>query len=393
MKKRFFVILAAAALTAGMTACGIPLHKESNNGAAASKEAAAAVTEAWDEEEYWVEEPEWERSSPAESISTGSGSSAADSDAARSAAVQKKDVKLIFTASLSAETTDLQTAANQIETLTQSMDGYIENSSVDANSGKSGTYRYAYYTVRVPSEKYEAFLNALNTSEACTVTNVSKSTQDVGLEYADTEAHLETLKIKQKRYQELLEQATEMEDIISLESALSDVEYEIEWYSSNLNRYDSLIGYSTINVSLTEVIKETVVPTTGDFGERVGTAFSEGIEGFAEGCQDFVVLLVGAWIPLLIVAGIIIAALIIIRKLLKRAKTAKKQMPPYNGMNPQTPPGAYTGQPVQNPTKETSPVGEALKSRGAATGSPDRRPGAETEENAKEDAGTDHPDA
>ena len=146
----------------------------------------------------------------------------------------------------------------------------------------------------------------------------------VGLQYADTEAHLESLKIKQERYQELLKEATEMEDIITLESALSDVEYEIEWYSSDLNRYDSLISYSTIDINLTEVLKETNVPTTGDFGERVQNAFGDGLDGFVEGWQGFVVFLAYAALPLIIWAAVIIAALLIIRKFRKKAKAAGK---------------------------------------------------------------------
>ena len=46
------------------------------------------------------------------------------------------------------------------------------------------------------------------------------------------------------------EKAETMEDIISLETALSDVEYEIEQLSSTLNRYDSLVSFATIRLDL-----------------------------------------------------------------------------------------------------------------------------------------------
>lgn len=48
-----------------------------------------------------------------------------------------------------------------------------------------------------------------------------------------------------------------MEDIIALESALSDVEYQIEQYSSELNRYDALVAFATFTISLSEVGKVT----------------------------------------------------------------------------------------------------------------------------------------
>ena len=54
--------------------------------------------------------------------------------------------------------------------------------------------------------------------------------------------------------QALLEQADTMEDIISLENALGDVEYQIEQYSTELRRYDGLVDYATIGVELLDHI-------------------------------------------------------------------------------------------------------------------------------------------
>lgn len=321
MKKNIGIILAAGLiLTACVTGCGNPFSNNSaeyKNSATAEAPYEAAVPEMAEETMDYE----------ADSAAIAGGSAAAVSKQGTVSPAYNTDVKLIFRASLSAETTDLDATARQIEELTESMGGYLESSNVDTSSDRTGTWRYAYYTVRVPSDKYDAFLDVINKSEGCTVTNISKSTEDVGLQYADTEAHLETLKIKQKRYQELLEEATEMDDIISLESALSDVEYEIEWYSSDLNRYDSLINYSTISINVTEVKKETQIPVSDDFGERMQTAFSSGLDSFVNGLQGFAVFLAYAMIPLIIIVVIIIAVLLFLKK--RRAKArAKNNIPP-----------------------------------------------------------------
>ena len=46
-----------------------------------------------------------------------------------------------------------------------------------------------------------------------------------------------------------------MEDIIALESALSETELQIEYLTGSLRRYDSLVGYSTVNLQLREVYR------------------------------------------------------------------------------------------------------------------------------------------
>ena len=64
-----------------------------------------------------------------------------------------------------------------------------------------------------------------------------------------------------------------MEDIISLESALSDVEYDIEQYSSTMNQYDSLVSFSTIDLTLQEVTKVTEEPgETSSLGAKMAPA-------------------------------------------------------------------------------------------------------------------------
>ena len=104
-----------------------------------------------------------------------------------------ENVKLIYRANISAETTNLEETASGIEQLVIDMGGYIEDSSVDMNAGRTGTYRYGYYTVRVPSEKYQEFLDSISCSDVCTATNLSKSVQDVGQQYAGTATGLATL--------------------------------------------------------------------------------------------------------------------------------------------------------------------------------------------------------
>ena len=87
------------------------------------------------------------------------------------------------------------------------------------------------------------------------MTESSRSTENVSAAYYDTESRKTALETKRERLLALLEKAENMEDIIALESALSDVQYEIESLSGTLRDYDRLISFSTVEIYLSEVLE------------------------------------------------------------------------------------------------------------------------------------------
>ena len=160
----------------------------------------------------------------------------------------------------------------------------------------------------MPSGNYRAFMDAVGST--LYVSDKNESVEDIGLQYADTEAMLETLRIKQDRLQELLAKAENMSDIIEIENALTDVEYQITRYSQTKSRYDSLIGYATVNIDVQRVAR----PSSGiddeqSYLERLFRNFTDGAEDFAEGVGDFFLSLAYNIIPLAL-AALVIALLL-----------------------------------------------------------------------------------
>jgi hypothetical protein len=222
---------------------------------------------------------------------------------------EQSNVKLIYRANVTVQTTDFDATVKSIEDMVSQAGGYFENSYV-YNGGyySEGTYKRGSYTVRVPSQNYRAFMDVVGNT--LYVSNRNESVEDIGLQYADTEAMLETLRIKQDRLQELLAKAENMSDIIEIENALTDVEYQITRYSQTKNRYDSLIGYATVNIDVEKVER----PSSGiddeqSYLERLARNFVEGAEDFADGVGDFVLSLAYNIIPLAI-AALVIALLL-----------------------------------------------------------------------------------
>lgn len=199
--------------------------------------------------------------------------------------------KLIRTASLEMETMEFETTTAALNDLVAQMGGYMENS--DLHTRNSG-YRYAEYTLRIPAERYEEFLNQAGT--LCHETWRSTSQEDISEVYYDTQGRLKTQQIKLERLQDLLAKAETMEDIITIESAISETEMLIDNYSGTLRHYDGKVDYATVNISLREVYKYSnteEAPTT--FASRLGNSFSSGWNNFVDAMEDLAVGLAYSW--------------------------------------------------------------------------------------------------
>ncbi len=322
MKNRVIAWMLALCLLLSLTACG----SSGSSGGAVNKSAdrtfnAAMETGAAEDGYYYDTDTEAAEATAAED-NGGSGASGDSGDT--QSAYQNAKVKLIRRASLNLETKEFDAAVQGLESLVNELGGYVEESNLN-QGGYGSTYRSADYTIRVPAQKYDDFLSRMSSEEHCHLTRKDESTEDVGQAYFDTETRLKTLRTKLERLQELLSQAKHMDDIITLEQAITDTEYDIERYSSTLNRYDSLIGYATFHVSISQVV--TISDTdTITFGERLANSFMGGLEDFIDGVQGFLIWLVGHIFSIaLLVVLILLARALLRRRREKRAQRLREQ--------------------------------------------------------------------
>lgn len=227
---------------------------------------------------------------------------------------QRPDAKLIRRCSIGIQTTEFDAAIEALYALVNEHGGYFENSAsygggyYNANARRSGDY-----IVRIPAGSYNAFRSGVG--ELGYVTNCNESTEDIGEQYYDTEARLKTLRTKQDRLLMLLEKAETMEDIITLESALGDVEYEIERYSSTLNRYDGLVNFATFNINVQEVVRvEEKTGQADSLMDRMGAGFRSGFEDLKDNAEDFMVWLSYNVFGIAIVLLVLVGGVTVIRR-------------------------------------------------------------------------------
>ena len=248
--------------------------------------------------------------------------------------------KIIYTASVSIETTEFDKAVAALENQVQKIGGFVESSNVtgDTQYNSDGTTtvvnRWAYYTVRIPCDHFESFLH--ETEGFGNVTSTSRDAQNVTSAYTDYEARLSSLNTQEERLLDMLAKSEDVETLIALEQRLSDVRYEIESIERNLRNYDMQIKYSTVNLDLREVeVYTPTVPVRRTFGQKLADSLSDGWNGFTRGIQNVILGLASA-LPVLILLAVITAAVIVcIKKARKKRKAKKAAQDPTPPQDPQ----------------------------------------------------------
>ena len=247
-----------------------------------------------------------------------------------------KNRKLIKTVDLTVETTAFEDMLNKLDAEVKKYGGYIENE-YSYNGSKYGTStqtRYATIKIRIPDDKLDDFVSGVGGIGS--VTSKSTSTNDITLNYVDTESRKEMLLAQQESLLALLEKADSIEDVVYLTEELSQIRYEIESMESTLRVYDDLVSYATVNVSITEVavLTPTVVEEKTP-GQVLKEGFTKNVQAVLVDVRDgFINFLIATpqilrvLITLAIIFGIIYGVIriiiAIIKKKSKKNKAAKE---------------------------------------------------------------------
>ena len=170
-----------------------------------------------------------------------------------------QNAKLIRRAELEIQTETFDAVAASLEALVAEAGGYFQSAQVEGGSLRDqNAARYGNYVIRLPEENFSAFLDQSGTLGY--VVRRSESSENVSQAYYDTETRLAAQRTKQERLLALLAQADTMESILELENALSETEYEIQSLTTDLEHYDDLIDYATVDLYLAEVLSLSQTP-------------------------------------------------------------------------------------------------------------------------------------
>ena len=218
------------------------------------------------------------------------------------------------------ETKEFDTVRQAVEDKIRELGGYVENSGV-SGTGKSGSLRRASFRIRVPADKLDALISTVGSS--CTVISSNESTTDVTLNYVDTKARLDSLRVEQKQLMELLSQAKDLDTIIVLQKRITEVRYQIESAESTLRVLENQVTYATLTLSIREVmeIKPQEAPHVDTYGERVAKTFKQSLHNIGEFFKNLFLVLVAVspvLVPMIVIT--VIAVIIIVTSVKKGRK-------------------------------------------------------------------------
>ena len=319
--KTLLLLLIAAMLTACVTGCGASASKSDYAPSPARDEADYSYADA--EEAKPAEAP-----SSADSIAGGGG----DTPAAPQPDFAEK---LIYTASAEIETRSFDESVAAVQSMLDRYGAFLESSYTGGTSYRAQYYGYADYrtasfVIRVPKEHYAELTSGL--SAIGNVTSLNTWVENITTRYTDVESRLKTYRTEEERLLAMLEKAETVEDMIAVESRLSDVRYNIESLTSTLRNWDHEVDYSTVNIYLYEV-EELTTPTATQrtYGEKLRDGLTDTLSDVGRFFSNLLLWIVSALPVLVILAVVAAVAAILIRRGVRRRRRLPARFDPDTG--------------------------------------------------------------
>jgi hypothetical protein len=210
-----------------------------------------------------------------------------DSGAAQGGGVAAANVErlIIQNADVAIVVSDVETRMNAIQKMAEDMGGFV----VSSNLYQSYTSDYtpvpeATVTIRVPAERLDEALEKIK-ADVVEVQSENRSGQDVTAQYVDLKSRLTNLEAAEKQLSEILETATETEDVVNVFNQLVYYREQIELVKGQMKYYEEAAALSAVNVRI--IAEETIQPIQIGKWEPKGVA-RDAIQDLIFFYQDFV---------------------------------------------------------------------------------------------------------
>lgn len=233
----------------------------------------------------------------------GGAAPAGDGAAAARLVAQTGDV------TLAAE--DPRAAAREVVTLAARHEGRVDDRYERAGAG-DGDVGEAVLTVRVPTAAVTAFTDDL--AAVGTVQEVDLRGEDVTTASRDLDARVAATELSVARMADLLARATDHDDVIAAEQALTDRQATLERLRAERDQLADRVALSTLHVAVHG--PAVPAPEPAPVAEGPGSF----LEGLAVGWEGFVavvrtvLVVVGVMLPWLVAGGLVVAAVVAVRR-------------------------------------------------------------------------------
>jgi hypothetical protein len=171
--------------------------------------------------------------------------------------------KLVKSAYITIRVESLESTDDSVSDLMKRYNAYAASTNIEENS--------RHYSLRVPAQNYDTFLGEMNGMGR--IIRRNENTEDVTLRYYDLESRLATKKELLVTYQSYLGKAKNIEEILSVEARIAELQSDIDRTGTQLRSLANTVDYATIELSLVGPVTSTPYQTT-TFSERIKRLFS-----------------------------------------------------------------------------------------------------------------------
>jgi hypothetical protein len=206
------------------------------------------------------------RSHPGDGAGVGAARPVGDATAMilePSASVAQQDRQIVRRGSMAIEVENVAAAQQRIESAVALLGGQV----VQAQAREKD---HAQYFLRVPSKALEALMDSV--ARVGAVTSRTVSAHDVTETVVDHEARLVTMRATRDRLRQLLDRATSIADVVSVERELARVQGELESLERRLNLLKSQVAMSDLSV---DVRRRIVLGPLGLVFKGLGTVIGK----------------------------------------------------------------------------------------------------------------------
>jgi Domain of unknown function (DUF4349) len=157
------------------------------------------------------------------------------------------DHLIIRTVTISLTVESVTDGATWIRDLAARKSGFVFSS----NTYVRDESEFAQMTIRVPASELDSTVRELREHQLVIQVDSEESTsQDVSQEYVDNESRLVALEETQRRFLALLSDADTVDDILRIESELTNIRTQIETIKGRQNYLDQMTSMSTVTITL-----------------------------------------------------------------------------------------------------------------------------------------------
>ncbi|MET9835715.1 DUF4349 domain-containing protein [Streptomyces sp. NPDC006385] len=263
-------------------------------GCSASDDSGAGTTSAAGDEAAQADTKAGAREGGAREGAPGSGSGADKATAPPKATASH----IIRTASLTVRVKDVPKALDEARATTENAGGYVGN---ETTTRDEEGHEHTRVVLRVPVDEYADVLADLE--GAGKLVERSAKAQDVTDQVVDVESRIRSQRASVARIRELMDQATKLSDVVTLEGELSSRQADLEALLARQASLKDRTSLATIALSLSETPVKKAVKADDDPGF---------LDALAGGWGAFVTMLrwlavaFGAVLPFAAVAALIV---------------------------------------------------------------------------------------